>query len=93
MGAVLTKPVVKLKLISYHYFFSSYWGYSGRDIRFTMHRHLVPRASMLELHLHSPMPPWRCAYLIKPYYSFLGVKGGRPARKADNFTAICEPIV
>jgi hypothetical protein len=24
---------------------------------------------------------------------FLGVKGGRPARKADNLTAICEPIV
>jgi hypothetical protein len=22
-----------------------------------------------------------------------GVKGGRPARKADNFTAICEPTV
>jgi hypothetical protein len=22
-----------------------------------------------------------------------GVKGGRPARKADNLTAICEPIV
>jgi hypothetical protein len=24
---------------------------------------------------------------------FLGVKGGRQARKTDNFTAICEPIV
>jgi hypothetical protein len=24
---------------------------------------------------------------------FLGVKGGRPARKAENLTAICEPIV
>jgi hypothetical protein len=24
---------------------------------------------------------------------FLGVKGGRLARKADNFTAICEPIM
>jgi hypothetical protein len=24
---------------------------------------------------------------------FLGIKGGRPARKADNLTAICEPIV
>jgi hypothetical protein len=24
---------------------------------------------------------------------FLGVKGGRPARKADNLTAICEPII
>jgi hypothetical protein len=24
---------------------------------------------------------------------FLGVKGGLPARKADNLTAICEPIV
>jgi hypothetical protein len=22
-----------------------------------------------------------------------GVKGGRPARKADNLTAICEPII
>jgi hypothetical protein len=24
---------------------------------------------------------------------YQGVKIGRPARKADNFTAICEPIV
>jgi hypothetical protein len=24
---------------------------------------------------------------------FLGVKDGRPARKVDNLTAICEPIV
>jgi hypothetical protein len=24
---------------------------------------------------------------------FLGVKGGRPVRKTDNLTAICEPIV
>jgi hypothetical protein len=24
---------------------------------------------------------------------FLGVKGGRPARRADNFTVICEVIV
>jgi hypothetical protein len=24
---------------------------------------------------------------------FLGVKGGLPARKADNLTVICEPIV
>jgi hypothetical protein len=24
---------------------------------------------------------------------FLAVKGSRPARKADNVTAICEPIV
>jgi hypothetical protein len=25
--------------------------------------------------------------------NFPGVKGGRPVRKADNLTAICEPIV
>jgi hypothetical protein len=25
--------------------------------------------------------------------NFLGVKGGRQSRKADNLTAICEPIV
>jgi hypothetical protein len=25
--------------------------------------------------------------------NILWVKGGRPARKADNFTAICQPIV
>jgi hypothetical protein len=24
---------------------------------------------------------------------FLGIKGGRPARQADNLTTICEPIV
>jgi hypothetical protein len=24
---------------------------------------------------------------------FMGVKGGRPVRRADNLTAICEPIV
>jgi hypothetical protein len=28
-----------------------------------------------------------------PLFIFLGVKGGRSARKADDLTAICEPIV
>jgi hypothetical protein len=38
--------------------------------------------------------PWGWLSLEEKWISgiFLGVKG-RPARKADNLTAICEPIV
>jgi hypothetical protein len=30
---------------------------------------------------------------MSQYVIFLGVKGGWPAHKAENFTTICKPIV
>jgi hypothetical protein len=32
-------------------------------------------------------------YVLNYQESSWGLKGGRPARKVDNLTAICEPIV
>jgi hypothetical protein len=34
-----------------------------------------------------------CFRFLIPTKPSWGVKGGRPARKANNLTAICEPIV
>jgi hypothetical protein len=48
------------------------------------------------INLTFPAPLWPCARLSllteTSTRNLLGVKG-RPARKADNLTAICEPIV